>query len=123
MQEEFGQSGEPYPYPTKAEQKEINKAFDALFGALKTKETDKGVALFSFAGQSSATAGTHQLATAQERMNAGEDAETVRQDTGWFKGADGKWRYEINDSDAALIGEDKWADLFIAVKQNDDDVA
>ncbi|MDD2608627.1 MAG: hypothetical protein PHX60_02895 [Giesbergeria sp.] len=56
----------------------------------------------SFAGQQSASADTHALASAQQRLNAGEDAETVRQDTGWHKGKDGKWRFEISDADAKL---------------------
>jgi len=59
---------------------------------------------FSFVGQRAATADAHALATAQERLDAGEDAESVRRDTGWFKGEDGKWRFEINDKDAKLIG-------------------
>ena len=57
---------------------------------------------FSFAGQNARTADTMALATAQQRLEAGEDAETVRQETGWFRGVDGKWRFEINDADASL---------------------
>ncbi|MDO5691118.1 MAG: hypothetical protein Q4G70_01380 [Pseudomonadota bacterium] len=57
---------------------------------------------FSFAGERAATANQHALATARERINAGEDAETVRQDTGWHIGADGRWRFEISDHDASL---------------------
>ena len=49
-----------------------------------------GGPLFSFAGQQAATADTMALATAQQRLEAGEDAEAVRQETGWHKGADGK---------------------------------
>ena len=30
------------------------------------------------------------------------DAETIRQKTGWFRGADGKWRWEIDDSGMKL---------------------
>lgn len=56
----------------------------------------------SFAGQQAATADKLALATAQERLGAGEDAETVRQDTGWSRGVDGKWRFEISDEDARL---------------------
>ena len=45
-----------------------------------------------------------------------EDAEAVRQDTGWFKGTDGKWRFEINDADAKLLKEPSdpgvYADIF-----------
>ncbi|APB99009.1 LPD5 domain-containing protein [Polynucleobacter asymbioticus] len=47
MQKDLGGEEKPYPYPTKAEQEKINPAFDKLFEALQTKETDKGVALFS----------------------------------------------------------------------------
>lgn len=56
----------------------------------------------SFAGQSAKTADTMALSTAQARLRDGDDAETVRQETGWFKGVDGKWRFEINDADASL---------------------
>jgi dephospho-CoA kinase len=38
----------------------------------------------SFAGQQAATADQHALTTAQQRLEVGEDAETVRQETGWF---------------------------------------
>ena len=71
---------------------------------------------YSFAGQQAATADQHALATAQQRLDAGEDAEAVRQDTGWFKGVDGKWRFEINDADAKLLKEPSdpgvYADIF-----------
>lgn len=40
-------SKDSYPYPTSSEMKEITKAFDQMFQVLKTKETDKGIALFS----------------------------------------------------------------------------
>lgn len=56
----------------------------------------------SFAGQQAATADQHALASAQQRLEAGEDAEAVRRDTGWHRGADGKWRFEISDADARL---------------------
>ncbi|MEC4724249.1 LPD5 domain-containing protein [Shewanella sp. D64] len=35
-----------YPYPLAVEMDVVNKAYDGLFDTLKTKETDKGVALF-----------------------------------------------------------------------------
>jgi hypothetical protein len=73
---------------------------------------------FSFAGQQAATADTMALATAQQRLEAGEDAETVRQETGWFQGKDGKWRFEINDSDAKLkIGKSRY--IKIEPKKNE----
>lgn len=61
---------------------------------------------FSFAGERANTADTMALATAQQRLDAGENAEIVRQETGWHKGADGKWRFEINDADAKYIGKE-----------------
>ncbi|MGL4265208.1 MAG: LPD23 domain-containing protein [Afipia sp.] len=75
-----------------------------------------GQTFYQFAGQSSKTADRYALYSAQQRLDAGEDAEKVRQDTGWFKGADGKWRYEINDNDAKFLTEpsdpDTYADIF-----------
>ena len=38
---------ERYPYPTGEEKAEIDKAFDRLFDAIREKETEKGVALYS----------------------------------------------------------------------------
>ena len=59
-------------------------------------------ARFSFAGRESETADVRSLETAQARIEAGDNAEAVRRETGWFKGVDDKWRYEINDKDASL---------------------
>ncbi len=56
----------------------------------------------SFAGSRAETADRHALATAQQRITAGEDVETVRQDTGWSRDVDGKWKFEIDDSKAKL---------------------
>lgn len=56
----------------------------------------------SFAGSRAATADTHSLVTAQDRLDRGEDAETVRRETGWHRGVDGKWRFEISDADAKM---------------------
>ena len=36
-----------YPYPRGVERETINKAFDTLIGAIQTRETDTGVAMFS----------------------------------------------------------------------------
>lgn len=62
----------------------------------------QGSTLEQFAGQRAETADKFQLDSAQSRIAAGEDAGTVRKETGWFRGLDGKWRFEINDSDAVL---------------------
>jgi len=57
---------------------------------------------FSFAGDKAATADRFTLASAQERLAAGETPEDIRKSTGWLRGVDGKWRFEIDDSGASL---------------------
>lgn len=54
---------------------------------------------YSFAGQKASTANLEQLKNAQEMETLGADMESIRKATGWFKGRDGKWRFEINDSE------------------------
>jgi len=56
-----------------------------------------------FAGPTALSADIASLAEVQQLLASGADPEQVRQDTGWFKGTDGKWRFEISDSDARMI--------------------
>lgn len=101
-----------YPYPTAGEVPAIRAAFDEFFATVQTRETEKGVALFSFAGRNALTADRHALASAQRRIAVGEDAEAVRQDTGWHRGADGRWRFEISDDQARLkVGGESAAEV------------
>lgn len=58
---------------------------------------------YSFAGERAETADTHSLDRAQSMLAQGHDGETVRRETGWFIGADGKPRFEIDDSDARFL--------------------
>ena len=82
-----------------------NKGKSRVFSVAEgmVREAKNGPTLYQFAGPQAATADTMALDSAKARIEAGEDAEAVRQATGWFKGADGKWRFEINDADARLI--------------------
>jgi len=80
----------------------VNARMVVIDKSQASEETDKGVAMFSFAGERSAISDKMALSTAKERINNGENAETVRQETGWHEGVDGKWRYEIDDSNANL---------------------
>ena len=52
----------------------------------------------SYAGVNAKTADMRSLREARELEEAGAAAETIREATGWFRGADGKWRFEIDDS-------------------------
>lgn len=44
------------------------------------------------------------LAVARSMDRAGQDAKTIKAATGWERGADGKWRYEVGD----VILSDEW---------------
>lgn len=50
-----------------------------------------------FAGVNAKTADKVKLAQAQEMDKAGADNRTIWQKTGWFKGPEGKWKFEIDD--------------------------
>ena len=67
------------------------------------ENTAEGGGKYSFAGPKAKTADKMKLATAQEMLEQGVDSETVRKETGWFRGYDGKWRFEISDFEASLI--------------------
>jgi hypothetical protein len=89
--------------PKGDERAAISAAIKGLVDAVETKDGDDGnVILFSFAGQQSATADQFQLDRAKQLLADGANSNAVRQQTGWFKGVDGKWRYEIDDSGASL---------------------
>ncbi len=71
----------------------------AKISADKRKSVPDGV-WFMYAGENARTADATALEQAKSMMDNGADPETVRQETGWFKGMDGKWRFEIDDSKA-----------------------
>ena len=52
----------------------------------------------TFAGINALTADKEALAKAQQMIAQGVDPAKVWQETGWGRGADGKWRFEIDDS-------------------------
>lgn len=55
-------------------------------------------ARFSYAGRNANGANLDSLREAQEMQAAGADMESIRKATGWHQFADGKWRFEIDDS-------------------------
>ncbi len=102
------------------------EAYQAARGN-KNTATEGGAGKYSFAGKKAGGADLEKLNRAIEMQKGGADTETIRRETGWFTGADGKWRFEVDDSgmefrqdgDAALMREegyqrlqeltDKWA--------------
>lgn len=53
---------------------------------------------FSFAGENALNRDNEHLKRAKAMELAGETSENIRKETGWFRGLDGKWRFEIDDS-------------------------
>lgn len=53
---------------------------------------------YSYAGENANNADLEALERAKEMRSAGVADETIRQQTGWHTGMDGKWRWEIDDS-------------------------
>lgn len=78
----------------------------SAIGNVGTFDSNNSDIRFSFAGENAQTAYRDLLSQAQARTEAGEDAELVRTQTGWFVGNDQRWRFEIDDSKASL--PDNW---------------
>lgn len=70
----------------------------------------------SYAGKLARTANLFKLKKAKERLKNGDDPETIRQETGWFQGLDGKWRFEISDRKMELLPKLKQEGAFIYEK-------
>lgn len=79
----------------------LQQAFEAAARSSKNAAGEGGVR-FMFAGENATNANKESLNTAKEMKKDGADSETIRQKTGWFRGADGKWRSEVNDSGMKL---------------------
>ncbi|MBQ2897615.1 MAG: hypothetical protein IJE46_04770 [Clostridia bacterium] len=65
--------------------------------------TSDGVAQYVFAGEKAKGANLSKLAEAQKLLAEGKTSkEDIWKKTGWMKGKDNKWRFEIDDSKAKL---------------------
>lgn len=53
---------------------------------------------FSFAGERARTADREKLYMAKKMEEEGKTRREIYDETGWFRGADDKWRFEIDDS-------------------------
>ena len=79
--------------------REIGKQKNVQVEQKKTARAEKaGGKKYSYAGTEAAQADYNDLHKAQQMELDGEDAEDIRKETGWFRGADYKWRFEIDDS-------------------------
>lgn len=69
-------------------------------------DAGEGSQRFSYAGEFARTADKETLERAKQLLDGGASAEDVFRETGWFKGADGQWRFEIDDS--KMETDTKW---------------
>ncbi len=53
---------------------------------------------FSFSGENALNKNNELLIRAKSMQEEGVTSETIRKETGWHQGYDGKWRFEIDDS-------------------------
>jgi hypothetical protein len=70
--------------------------------AMRDSLLNEGQTLFQYAGQKAKSADTLGLSKALSMQESGLGSEQIRKETGWFKGKDEKWRFEIDDSGASL---------------------
>lgn len=83
----------------------VNERMDQLYmGKIRNQEngieqpTGPPAERYSYAGENANTADLEALERAKQMKKAGVADETIRKETGWFIGMDGKWRWEIDDS-------------------------
>ncbi len=69
----------------------------------QNSKKDADIDGFSVGGVNAKTAEVGRLADAERMKQGGADSETVRRETGWYRGYDGKWRFEIDDSKMHFI--------------------
>ena len=69
-----------------------------------------------FAGENAETADKVKLAEAQKMESEGKAADEIYKATGWFKGLDNRWRFEIPDNlnDIDVSGLDKLGEMSLA---------
>lgn len=75
-------------------------------GKMLTEETNPVKRQYSFAGVNARNANLQTLAEAKALDEQGVANETIRQQTGWFKGMDAKWRFEVDDSSSRISEND-----------------
>lgn len=88
-----------------------DEEFDEAVDAIMEEEGLEDVSMlgrYSFGGQNARRADLETLDRAKEMERQGVAMETIFRETGWYTGADGKWRFEIDDSGMEYS---RWGDL------------
>ncbi len=81
----------------------VKKAFEDVYRNGGTNTAENSGKKLSISGTKSATYDFDALEQAIRLEDVGKaTSEEIRQQTGWFRGYDGKWRYEISDRDMEI---------------------
>lgn len=80
---------------------EVSKILNLANDSLSQENND---VKYQFGGRKAEGADVSLLDKAERMEKDGSDSETIRQETGWFRGYDGKWRFEIDDSKMTFVG-------------------
>ena len=95
VSEAEGMSGIPMEWDKRLRKRGDEENLYQFFGA-------QGISRMDLADE--VTIRMDNLAVARSMDRAGQDAKTIKAATGWERGADGKWRYEVGD----VILSDEW---------------
>lgn len=77
---------------------------EPISGKLQKEKSDESVR-YSVSGENASTASHSDLVKAKEMEKRGKDSETIRKATGWYRGYDGEWRFEVDDSSMKILFE------------------
>ena len=94
-----------------SQMQDLQKTHDLLENMLKeaaenTESDTESETRYSFGGEKAKTADIGLLQKAETLEKDGASAEEIRKETGWSRGLDNKWKFEIDDSQAKY-NEDK----------------
>lgn len=94
----FGAHAERFADPTRETVKERTGIRSRENDDAARDRTGPPAERYSYAGANAANADLEALEVAKGMAEQNVSPETIRQATGWFQGADGKWRFELDDS-------------------------
>lgn len=90
---------------------EFKQRFEEAFGGLRSpnERIDQPDQMLALAGRRAQTADRGMLALAERMEERGKKPKDIWRATGWLRGPDAMWRFEIDDSQAKITNLDKLA--------------
>jgi len=83
----------------------VSQIWDVEIQSIVGDATISGESFAMYIGRRSQIANKRALESAVSMQQRGEDASTIRRETGWYQGSDGQWRFEIDDSSMRFANE------------------